>query len=357
MTWSSCVACPWSRSVVLLARVGSAFVFPMALDGVYYRMDDNDATVYFNNRMRISIAGSTITFQRKQQRPVRLTSRCIDAVTFAVEWFPVNVRWGVGIFRRHEENRVIGLLENEKHFWRYENAVVPESDEQQEARRSRSPRSLVRVRSDHTDMPLLHARRGNIAKVMYINLARRTDRRVLILNELQTLGIPWERISRIEAIDAEHEMESPLECCARSHIAALDQALSEDLEAVLILEDDFQLIHSGRETRQRWVQFLETVPQFEIVSWAHNCLRPWRNSGNGDVRVWYLQTASANVVRRSAMGRLRDVYLQALTKRRPFDTFMTSIREDVQWYAMKPALSRQKPCFSDILGKRVDYGC
>ena len=192
---------------------------------------------------------------------------------------------------------------------------------------------------------------------MYINLARRNDRRLWILNELQTLGIPGERIARIEAIDAEHGTETPLECCARSHIAALEQALSEDLEAVLILEDDFQLIHSGRETRERWVQFLETVPQFEIVSWAHNCLRPWRNSGNGDVRVWYLQTASAYVVRRSAMGRLRDVYLQALTKRRPFDTFMTSIREDVQWYAMKPALSKQKPCFSDILRRWVDYRC
>ena len=223
----------------------------MALDGVYYRMDDNDATVYFNNRMQISIADSTITFQRKQQRPVRLTSRCIDGVTFAVDWSLVNASWGEAIFRRHEENRVIGLLENEKHFWRYENAVVPESDEQQEARRSRSPRPLVRVRSDHIDMPLLHARRGNIAKVMYINLARRNDRRLWILNELQTLGIPGERIARIEAIDAEHGTETPLECCARSHIAALEQALSEDLEAVLILEDDFQLIHSGRETRER----------------------------------------------------------------------------------------------------------
>ena len=97
MTWSSCVACPWSRSVVLLARVGSAFVFPMALDGVYYRMDDNVATVYFNNRMQISIAGSTITFQRKQQRRVRLTSRCIDGVTFAVDCFPVNVSWGLSL--------------------------------------------------------------------------------------------------------------------------------------------------------------------------------------------------------------------------------------------------------------------
>ena len=357
MTWSSGVACPWSRSVVHLARAGSAIVFPMTLDGVYYRMDDDDATVYFKNQMQISIAGSTITFRRKQQRRIVLPSRCIDGMTFAVDWSPVNIRWGEGIFRKHEENGVIGLLENGKHFWRYENAVVPESDERQDARRSRSPRPLVRVRSDHTDMPLLHARRGNIAKVMYINLARRTDRRVLILNELETLGIPGERIARIEAIDAKHQQESPLECCARSHIAALDQALSEDLEAVLILEDDFQLIHSERETRQRWWRFFDTVPDFEIVSWAHNCLHPWGNSGSGDVRVWYLQTASAYVVRRSAMNRLRDIYMQALSERRPFDKVMTRIREDVQWYAMMPALSKQRECFSDILHQRVDYGC
>ena len=159
-------------------------------------------------------------------------------------------------------------------------------------------------------MPLLHARRGNIAKVMYINLARRTDRRVLILNELETLGIPWERIARIEAIDAEHEKESPLECCARSHIAALEQAILEDLEAVLILEDVFQLSYSGRETRERWLRFLEMVPHFDIVSWAHNCLRPWSRGGSGDVRVWYLQTASAYVVRRSSMQRLRVVAAQ-----------------------------------------------
>ena len=74
---------------------------------------------------------------------------------------------------------------------------------------------------------------------MYINLARRTDRRALIQSELATLEIAEENITRIEAIDAANCGESPLECCARSHIAALELAIFEDLEAVLILEDDF----------------------------------------------------------------------------------------------------------------------
>ena len=192
---------------------------------------------------------------------------------------------------------------------------------------------------------------------MYINLARRTDRRALILSELATLEIARESITRIGAIDAAHCVESPLECCARSHIAALEQAIFEDLEAVLILEDDFQLSYSARETRERWVHFLQTVPHFDIVSWAHNCLQSWSTGGTGDVRVWYPQTASAYVVRRPAMHRLRDIYVDALVQHRPFDQHMTKIRKEVQWYALEPALSLQRPSFSDILGRHVDYRC
>ena len=106
--------------------------------------------------------------------------------------------------------------------------ATPEEDTD-EAR----PGTVEPVRSAFGDMPLMHARRGNIEKVMYINLARRLDRRRWILNELETLEIPEESITRIEAIDAAHCGESPLECCARSHIDALEQAISQDPEHVV----------------------------------------------------------------------------------------------------------------------------
>ena len=105
-------------------------------------------------------------------------------------------------------------------------------------------------------MPVLHVRPGNIQKVMYINLARLIDRRALTFSELATLEIVPESITRIEAIHASHCGGSPLECCARSHIVALELAIFEDLEAAFILEDDFQLSYSARETRQRWEHFL-----------------------------------------------------------------------------------------------------
>ena len=75
------------------------------------------------------------------------------------------------------------------------------------------------------------------------------------------------------------------------------------------------------------------------------------------VKVWYLQSASAYVVRKSAIIQLRDIYLKVIAEHRPFDQHMTSIRRDVQWYAFRPALGTQRPSSSDILRRHVDYGC
>ena len=162
---------------------------------------------------------------------------------------------------------------------------------------------------------------------------------------------------RIEAVDAQECEETPIVCCARSHIAALEHAMTEDLEAVLILEDDFMLCQSPQETRERWARFRHMAPHFEIASWAHNCLRLRDRRDRGDARARYLQTASAYAVRRSAMRRLRDTYLDAIAQNLPFDTHMTTISNEVQWFALRPALSKQRPSYSDIQFQSVNYGC
>ena len=145
-------------------------------------------------------------------------------------------------------------------------------------------------------------------------------------------------------------------CCARSHIAALDRAMAEDLNGVLIIEDDFKLFQTPHETRLRWKQFCLSFPHFEIASWASNCLQLWDWRDKGDARVWYLQTTSAYAVRKAAMQRLRDKYSEAIAQERPFDAHMTTMRKDVQWFALRPALSYQRPSWSDIQERTVNYG-
>ena len=336
----------------------------MSLDGVYYRMELHDRTARFKNRAQIHIAGSTVTYHTKRSKPTRLPTRWVDDITFEVDWTSVSNSWGQGTFRVHVQDGVRGLEEDALKFWQYESLLVPDLVDRRRSDRSRSPQSFHSSASTagggqfwSWDVPLLQTQPGNIHRVMYINLARRPDRQQEIERELAGLGIAEGSITRIEAFDARHCGEEPIVCCARSHIAALERAMFEDFEAVLILEDDFMLRQSARETRERWAHFRHRVPHFQIASWAHNCLRSWDRGGTGDARIWYLQTASAYVVRKSSMQRLRDIYLEAIAQNLPFDQHMTTISTEVQWFALRPALSLQRPSYSDILQRHVKYQC
>ena len=207
-------------------------------------------------------------------------------------------------------------------------------------------------------MPSLQTPLDSIDRVLYINIARRADRRAEISGELQRLGIAEDSIVRIEAVDAQECEETPIVCCARSHIAALEHAMTEDLNGVLILEDDFMLCRSPEETRERWARFCHMTPHFEIASWAHNCLQLWDWRDRGDGRVWFLKTRSAYAVRsQAAMQRLMDKYLEAIDQGHHFDEHMTTMREEVQWFALRPALSMQRASHSDVELRKVNYAC
>ena len=137
-------------------------------------------------------------------------------------------------------------------------------------------------------------------------------------------------------------------------------------DEVLILEDDFQLVHSADRTKARWAHFRNMVPTYQVASWAHNCLRTMGGPHDiqmlggddaGAARVRYLQTASAYAVRHSAMAALKSIFEDAITQDRPFDTHMTRITGDVEWFAFVPALSIQRASFSDIDHRHVNYRC
>ena len=137
-------------------------------------------------------------------------------------------------------------------------------------------------------------------------------------------------------------------------------------DEVLILEDDFKLQHSAAWTFGRWARFRVMVPNYQVASWAHNCLDT--RSGPGDMhllggsdagvaRVRYLQTTSAYAVRLSAMPQLKSIYEEAIAQNRPFDRHMTRIAGDLERFAFVPALSIQRASYSDIRFEPVDYGC
>ena len=155
----------------------------MPLDGVYCRMEGHDRTRPFRNQARIYIAGASITHSSHQSARTELPTRWYDDTSFHVDWTPVCRRWGTVTFREHIENGVRGLEENAQHFWQYEHPAAPDMEDCPRSHRSRSPRfgpSHASASTDglreNCDVPLLQTQHGNIEQVLYINLARRTDR-------------------------------------------------------------------------------------------------------------------------------------------------------------------------------------
>ena len=73
--------------------------------------------------------------------------------------------------------------------------------------------------------------------VLYINLAHRTDRKELILHEIQKIKNIDE--SQIYRIDAVLEPMCGHIGCGKSHINALELAITNNWGSVLVLEDDF----------------------------------------------------------------------------------------------------------------------
>ncbi|WP_341266116.1 glycosyltransferase family 25 protein [Morganella morganii] len=75
---------------------------------------------------------------------------------------------------------------------------------------------------------------GFVDKVVYINLAERTDRQESIEFQMKKAGIPQNKIIRFDAIKNENGTLG----CTLSHIGVMAMAAEENWENVLVLEDD-----------------------------------------------------------------------------------------------------------------------
>lgn len=94
-----------------------------------------------------------------------------------------------------------------------------------------------------------------IQKILYINLDRRTDRRLEFENEILRLEIPESKVVRFSA----YKMNSPLAGCSLSHAKALRLAHSMNLENVLICEDDFNFHENPDVVEKNLQQFFHKV--------------------------------------------------------------------------------------------------
>jgi hypothetical protein len=188
-----------------------------------------------------------------------------------------------------------------------------------------------------------------IDKVIYINLDHRTDRKEQVEKELSIF--PTEKVLRFEAI--KHAKGGI--GCSLSHIGALELAIQNNWKNVLIVEDDLQW-----RNFEKGVKIFESlvVNPFDVILLSgHNvsynkktykltecCARTAYLVNNH-----YFQTLLTNF--KDGVACLQRHW----SNHNRGDRYWNRLQKKDNWFIVMPQMCMQRPSFSDIEKKNVNY--
>lgn len=193
-----------------------------------------------------------------------------------------------------------------------------------------------------------------IGTILYINLLKREDRHRQIRFEL--------RILFGQAVKFHHLIASTgtpsFMGCTKSHLRALQYALVQDAQWNLILEDDFQLACRAVTVRKQIKEALiqSEKHDFQVIMLQANLHQSWPTTFNANLRtVKYALCTAGYLVKKQYIPRLISSCLESLRKKIPVDVGYGSLQRDRKWVAFVPKLGMQRPSFSDIENRFVNY--
>jgi len=199
-----------------------------------------------------------------------------------------------------------------------------------------------------------------LAKIIYINLDRREDRRAWMEEELNRMTPEVER-ERFPAINVPGRGGVG---CALSHLEVIKRARAEKLPNVLVVEDDFTFLITKEEWEEDLAR-LSNVP-FDVCMLGYNLIHGEPCSEHNFLtKVIDAQTASAYIIQESMYDRLIEVWetslplLQSTGIRDVYDCDRSwkSLQPSSAWYCFTRRIGKQRACYSDNENIFTDYGC
>jgi GR25 family glycosyltransferase involved in LPS biosynthesis len=207
--------------------------------------------------------------------------------------------------------------------------------------------------------------------VLYINLPHRKDRKIQTINELQILGLPFDRINGVVT-------DFGGLGCSKAHLNALLHAKSNNFKNVLICEDDI-IFKFGRRDLYRYLT--------EALTYLDNNYDVLMLTGGaGSISK---EIPNVKYVRQLKSAQTRTAYL---VNSRYYDKLINNFRENIheletrgptsytgtihdqkygrgfagdqywkriqpidEWYIMKPKLCKQRKSYSNIQKRITDY--
>jgi len=179
-------------------------------------------------------------------------------------------------------------------------------------------------------------------KVILINLDKRTDRLEDVSKELNQLNIEFERISAVDALELDI---TPKDACRASHIKALEMAEGN----TLILEDDATFMPNFTDN---FTKFIENLPRRWDILYLGAYIGHSEPVNNYMVRGLITSSSHAYSINYNRVSEMLEIVRNNTDH---IDVAYAKEHSRLRAYVAQPTLVKQKPGFSDILLKDVDY--
>lgn len=206
----------------------------------------------------------------------------------------------------------------------------------------------------------------NIDVIYYINLAHRTDRNAEFLSELKKMGVPEEKIQRIDAI---HTPNFGIYGCGLSHKKALDTFLESSHKNCIIFEDDFMLSIDMNYADYLLKSIFKDKIQFDCIMLAGNIFKTEETEWHYLRKVLDGQTTSGYIITREFAPKvsqnlgestklLKDWHTIHGERKHEYccDIYWKHLQPLSRWYHIYPKMGIQRESYSDIENKVTYYG-
>lgn len=205
---------------------------------------------------------------------------------------------------------------------------------------------------------------NSFSAILYINLSHREQRNQEMIEELNRLKIDNSKITRIEGT---YLPLNGIKGCALSHIRALDFAIENNLENVLILEDDCKFSDDVGEINSYIdLFFKEFTNDWDVLLLGGKILYCEEINHPFFKRVLFSCAAHSYAVNKKHFKPLRSIFQQAYNQMENHQFSCQSTHEAIdvvwaplqfygKWYVGAKTITYQSDTYSDIKGDIRKY--
>jgi glycosyl transferase family 25 len=196
----------------------------------------------------------------------------------------------------------------------------------------------------------------DITNIFYINLEHRTDRKEHVEHQLSLLGLSGQRFNAIK-------MENGAIGCSMSHLKLLQNALTNKLEHILIVEDDITFL-KPEIFKSQLNKFLASGRKWDVILFAGNNMGQYEHIDDTCIKVSRCQTTTGYLVNGHYFDKLINNFRNGINKliQNPqlhilyaIDKYWFNLQKVDNWFLIIPLTVTQREDYSDIEKRPTNY--